>query len=66
MKDELIHSRVYVDTFAGGQYRHDMEENLGAMSPVKKVDRATLKSMPRHSIFRTDEQKDLIAFFTRS
>ncbi len=65
MKDELIHSRVYMDTFAGGQYHHDMEENLGAMSPVKKVDR-TLESMPRQSIFRTNKQKDLIGFFTQS
>ncbi len=62
MDDKLIQSRVYKDTFPGGQYHHDMEENLGAMSPVKKADR-TMESMPRKSIFWTKQQKDLIDFF---
>ncbi len=57
MDDKLIQSRIYIDTFSSDQYHHDMEENLGAMSPVQKANR-TMESMPRKSIFRTKQQKD--------
>jgi len=54
--DRLIASRCYSDAFEGTQYHHDMEENLGAMSPVRKANR-TMETMPRQSIYRTSEQK---------
>ena len=62
MSDNLIQSRIYCDTFEGTQYHHDMEENLGAMSPVRKAER-TMESMPRQSIYNTLEQRKLIKYF---
>lgn len=62
MSDDLITSRIYCDTFEGTQYHHDMEENLGALSPVRKAER-TMETMPRKSIYNTPEQKKLITYF---
>ncbi len=64
MFDTLIQSRCYSDTFEGTQYHHDMEENLGALSPVRKAER-TMETMPRKSIYNTTEQKELIRYFIK-
>lgn len=62
MKDNIILGRNLGITFAGDNYHLDMEENLGAVSPVSKVDR-TLDKFPIQSIFQTSEQKRLRDFF---
>jgi len=64
VKDSIIQRRTYVDTFAGGNYHLDMEENLGAVSPVCKAER-TLESFPVKTVFCTEEQKRLRAFFAK-
>ena len=34
MDFSLVQERSYVDTFAGGDYHYDLEENLGACVPA--------------------------------
>jgi len=62
VKDSLIQHGIYVDTFTGHDYRLDVEENLGAVSPVCKAKR-TLENFPVKTVFYTEEQKRLQAFF---
>ena len=36
VEDRYVQSRVYTDTFVGGCYRLNMEENAGAAAPPEK------------------------------
>lgn len=38
MNDNLIQSRIYVDTFKGGTFRLEMRENLCEIGPYDDMD----------------------------
>ena len=59
MDFSLVQRRIYVDTFAGGKYHHDLEENLGRRVPaaVRKHRSEFVLLVP------TDEQQKMLDAF---
>lgn len=54
----LIQRRIYVDTFEGGDYTQDIEENLGLREPFYDVARE-LEECVQGIPYRTERQREL-------
>jgi len=54
----LIQRRIYVDTFEGGDYTQDIEENLGLREPYRDVTRELGRGV-QEAPYRTERQRKL-------
>lgn len=54
----LIQRRIYVDTFEGGDYTQDIEENLGLREPFCDVEHE-LEGCVQGTPYGTERQREL-------
>ena len=62
VEDRYVQSRVYTDTFVGGCYSLDMEENVGAAAPVERY-LSEYRNQPRENR-QTEKQRRFWASFS--
>lgn len=58
----LLQRRSYKDTFGGGDYRLDMAENLGAVSPLPQADPVLEGETPR-ALYQPQRLKQLLQYY---
>ena len=63
VEDRYVQSRVYTDTFIGGRYSLDMEENIDAAAPVEMY-LSKYRNQPRKNR-QTEEQKRFWSAFAK-